>query len=240
MNIGLAQLNTTVGDLEGNRRRILAAYRDLVRRGAVLVLTPELIVTGYPPRDLLLKRRFVEDAEASLAALAAEIGDVPAVIGCVTANRLGAGRPCFNAAAFCHRGQVVALARKSLLPTYDVFDEDRYFEPATEPTIHVHAGCRIGLTICEDIWTQPRLPTRNLYRGVDPVHQLAERGCDLMVNLSASPWHNGKGGVRAALVTAAAIQLRCPVAYCNAVGGNDELIFDGRSAVADAGGRLIA
>ena len=240
MNIGLAQLNTTVGDLDGNRRRILDAYRDLVRRGATLVVTPELIVTGYPPRDLLLRHRFVEDAEASLAAIAGEIGEVPAVIGCVVANRGGTGRPCFNAAAFCHRGRIVAVARKSLLPTYDVFDEDRYFEPAAEVTVHVHAGRRIGITICEDIWTEPRLPTHNLYRGVDPVRRLGELGCDLMLNLSASPWHNGKGGIRAGLVTAAAIQLRCPVVYCNAVGGNDELIFDGRSTVADAGGRLIA
>jgi NAD+ synthase (glutamine-hydrolysing) len=240
MKIGLAQLNTTVGDLDGNRRHILDAYRDLVARGAELVVTPELIVTGYPPRDLLLRRRFVEDAEASLAALAAEIGDVPALIGCVEANRAGEGRPVFNSAAFCHRGRVVALARKCLLPTYDVFDEDRYFEPAEAPLVVEHAGRRMGITICEDIWTHPSVATRRLYRGQSPLAQLAAQRCDLMINLSASPWYHGKGDVRTRLVTDAARALACPVVYCNAVGGNDELIFDGRSVVATADGTIVA
>lgn len=240
MKIGLAQLNTTVGDLEANRRRILVAYRDLVARGAELVVTPELIITGYPPRDLLLRRRFVEDAEASLATLAAEIGEVPALIGCVETNTTGEGRPCFNAAAFCHRGRVVAMAHKCLLPTYDVFDEDRYFEPATAPLVVEHAGLRLGITICEDIWTHPSVATRRLYRGQSPLAQLATQGCDLIVNLSASPWYHGKGDVRTRLVTEAAQALGCPLVYCNAVGGNDELIFDGRSAVAAADGTLLA
>ena len=240
MKIGLAQLNTTVGDLEGNRRRVLDAYRDLVARGAELVVTPELIVTGYPPRDLLLRRRFVEDAEASLAILAAEIGDVPALIGCVVANTTGEGRPCFNAAAFCHRGRVVAVSRKCLLPTYDVFDEDRYFEPATAPLVVEHAGRRIGITICEDIWTHPSVATRRLYRGQSPLAQLAAQRCNLMINLSASPWYHGKGDIRTCLVADAARALGCPAVYCNAVGGNDELIFDGRSVVTAADGTVIA
>ncbi|HLP06989.1 MAG TPA: NAD+ synthase [Opitutaceae bacterium] len=240
MKIGLAQLNTTVGDLDGNRRRILEAYRDLVARGAELIVTPELVVTGYPPRDLLLRRRFVEDAETTLAALAAEIGEVPALIGYVANNATGEGRPCFNAAAFCHRGKIVATAHKCLLPTYDVFDEDRYFEPATSPVVIEFAGRRLGVTICEDIWTHPSIATRRLYRGENPVAQLAAQRCDLMLNLSASPWHNGKGQTRARLVTDSARTLGCPVVYCNAVGGNDELIFDGRSIVAGADGELIA
>ncbi|MBK8476065.1 MAG: NAD+ synthase [Opitutaceae bacterium] len=240
MKIGLAQLNTTVGDLDANRRHVLDAYRDLVARGAELVVTPELIVTGYPPRDLLLRRRFVEDAEASLAALAAEIGEVPALIGCVAANTSGEGRPVYNAAAFCHRGRVVALAKKCLLPTYDVFDEDRYFEPASAPLVVEHGGLRLGITICEDIWTHPSVATRRLYRGQSPLAQLATQGCDLVVNLSASPWYHGKGDVRTRLVTDAARALGCPVVYCNAVGGNDELIFDGRSVVAADDGTLLA
>ncbi len=240
MKIGLAQLNTTVGDLDANRRHLLDAYRELVARGAELVVTPELVLTGYPPRDLLLRRRFVEDAEASLATLAAEIGEVPALIGCVAANTTGEGRPVFNAAAFCHRGRVVALAKKCLLPTYDVFDEDRYFEPATAPLVVEHSGLRLGITICEDIWTHPSVATRRLYRGQSPLAQLAAQGCDLMVNLSASPWYHGKGDVRTRLVTDAARALGCPVVYCNAVGGNDELIFDGRSVVAAADGTLLA
>src|SRR6185312_6818696 len=129
----------------------------------------------------------------------------------------------------CHRGRVVAMARKCLLPTYDVFDEDRYFEPATQPTVVEHNGRRIGITICEDIWTHPMISTRRLYHGLDPVKQLAAQMCDLMLNLSASPWHHDKDNVRETLVADSACLLGCPVAYVNVIGGNDELIFDGRS-----------
>jgi NAD+ synthase (glutamine-hydrolysing) len=240
MRLGLAQLNTTVGDLAGNRRKILDAYAALVAQGAELVVFPELAVCGYPPRDLLFKRRFVPDVESSLAEIAAAVGDVPALVGFVETNTGGQGRPFSNAAAFCHRGEVVLIARKCLLPTYDVFDEDRYFEPAAAPRTIAFAGKKIGVTICEDIWTHPTIATRRLYHGLDPVKLLAAEGCDLMVNLSASPWHHGKGHLRKTLVTDAARALGCPVAYVNAIGGNDELIFDGRSLVADAQGRLCA
>jgi NAD+ synthase (glutamine-hydrolysing) len=240
MRLGLAQLNTTVGDLAGNRRKILDAYATLVTQGAELVVFPELAVCGYPPRDLLFKRRFVPDTESSLAEIAAAVGDVPILVGFVETNTSGQGRPFYNAAAFCHRGEVVLIARKCLLPTYDVFDEDRYFEPAAAPRTIEFAGKKIGLTICEDIWTHPTISTRRLYHGLDPVKLLATEGCSLMVNLSASPWHHGKGHLRQTLVTDSARALGCPVAYVNAIGGNDELIFDGRSLVADAQGRVRA
>jgi len=240
MRLGLAQINSTVGDLAGNSRKILEAYRRLVAQGAELVVFPELIVCGYPPRDLLFKRHFVPDVEAALQAIAAAIGEVPAVVGTVQRNLSGQGRPFYNAAAFCHRGQVQKLAHKCLLPTYDVFDEDRYFEPATHPTVIEYQGLRIGITICEDIWTHPMISTRRLYHGVHPVKQLATQRCDLMVNLSASPWHHQKNAVRQTLVTDSAIELKCPVAYVNAIGGNDELIFDGRSLVSDASGQVLA
>ncbi len=240
MRIGLAQLNTTVGDLPGNRRLILDAYHSLVSQGAELVVFPELVICGYPPRDLLFKRSFVPDIEATLADIAAQIGDVPALIGTVATNPAPAGRRFFNAAAFCQQGRVVSVAHKCLLPTYDVFDEDRYFEPAaTPPTIVTLHGKKIGITICEDIWTHPQLAPRNLYH-FQPLHWLATQQLDLMVNLSASPWHHGKGHVRTQLVTDAARQLGCPVVYVNAVGGNDELIFDGRSLVASADGQVTA
>ena len=239
MRLGLAQINTTVGDLAGNRRLILDAYAALVAKGAELVVFPELVVCGYPPRDLLFKRHFVPDVEASLKLILPAIGEVPALIGTVDTNSAGTGRSFYNAAAFCHRGKVAALAHKCLLPTYDVFDEDRYFEPAIEPTVITYAGCRIGVTICEDIWTHPMISTRRLYNGLDPVKQLAAQKCDLMVNLSASPWNHGKSDVRQTLVTDSARALGCPVAYVNAVGGNDELIFDGRSLVSDANGRVL-
>jgi NAD+ synthase (glutamine-hydrolysing) len=238
MRLGLAQINTTVGDLAGNRRLILDAYAALVRRGAELVVFPELSTCGYPPRDLLFKRHFVPDVEVSTRAIAEAVGDVPALVGTVEANPSGTGRSFFNGAAYCHRGRVVSVAHKCLLPTYDVFDEDRYFEPAAQPTVIVHNGVRIGVTICEDIWTHPMISTRRLYNGLDPVKQLAALKCDLMVNLSASPWNHGKSGVRQTLVTDAARALKCPVAYVNAVGGNDELIFDGRSLVSDPAGRV--
>jgi NAD+ synthase (glutamine-hydrolysing) len=240
MRIGLAQINTTVGDLAGNRRLILEAYQTLVAQGAELVVYPELVICGYPPRDLLFKRRFVSDVETTLAEIAAQIGDVPALIGSVETNPSPEGRRFFNAAAFCQNGRIVSIARKCLLPTYDVFDEDRYFEPASSPpsiiTIH---GKKIGVTICEDIWTQPQFAPRNLYH-FQPLQWLATRELDLMVNLSASPWHHGKGHLREQLVTEAARQLGCPVVYVNSVGGNDELIFDGRSLVSDSQGHVVA
>lgn len=240
MRIGIAQLNTTVGDLPANRRKIIEAYKALVGQGAELVLFPELIVCGYPPRDLLFKRRFVPDMEESLAEIAKETGKVPALVGTVSPNVSAKGRPFFNSAALCFEGRVQALGHKCLLPTYDVFDEDRYFEPAAEPTVFELGGKRIGLTICEDIWTHPSVSTRRLYRGSNPVAALAKLRCDVMVNLSASPWYHGKGEMRQLLVTDTARELGCPVVYCNAVGGNDELIFDGRSLVADGEGRLLA
>jgi NAD+ synthase (glutamine-hydrolysing) len=239
MRLGLAQINTTVGDLAGNRTLILQAYGELVSRGAELVVFPELAVCGYPPRDLLFKRHFVPDVEESMQLIAAGIGEIPALVGTVTTNTSGTGRQFFNSAAFCHRGRITAVAHKCLLPTYDVFDEDRYFEPAVQTTVIVHNGVRIGITICEDIWTHPMISTRRLYNGLDPVKQLAAQKCDIMVNLSASPWNHGKSGVRQTLVTDAARELGCPVAYVNAVGGNDELIFDGRSLMSDATGRVI-
>ena len=239
MRLGLAQLNTTVGDLPGNRRRILDAYHALVAQGAELVVFPELVVCGYPPRDLLFKSRFVADVEQATREIAAEIGTVPAVLGTIEANTTGQGRAAFNSAAFCQNGRIVQFARKCLLPTYDVFDEDRYFEPAAEPTVVEFNGQRIGLTICEDIWTHEAINTRRYY-NTDPVKALGARSLNLLLNLSASPWHSTKENVRLTLVADTARACACPVAYVNAVGGNDELIFDGRSMVTDATGRLVA
>jgi len=239
MRLGLAQLNTTVGDLPGNHRRILDAYHALVAQGAELVVFPELVVCGYPPRDLLFKSRFVSDVEQTTRDIAAEIGAVPAVLGTIEANPSGQGRSAYNSAAFCQQGRITHFARKCLLPTYDVFDEDRYFEPAKEPTVVEFNGHRIGLTICEDIWTHEAINTRRFYE-VDPVKTLSARKLDLLLNLSASPWHSTKENVRQALVANTARACACPVVYVNSVGGNDELVFDGRSMVTDATGQLLA
>ncbi len=240
MNIGIAQINTTVGDLAGNRTRILNAYQQLVAEGAELILFPELAVCGYPPRDLLFKSRFVSDIEATLKSIAAEIGTVPAIIGTVEARPASeAGRPFYNAAAWCENGAIQVMARKCLLPSYDVFDEDRYFQPALAPTIYEWQGKRIGITICEDIWTAPTVSTNRRYNA-DPLTALTERGIDLLLNLSASPWHDGKNEAREPLLQFAADRCNCPAVYCNTVGGNDELIFDGGSLVAHPVRGLIA
>jgi len=239
MKVGLAQINTTVGDIEGNSKLILEAYQKLCLMGAELVVFPELAVCGYPPRDLVFKTRFVNDVWAAATRFASNTGEVPAALGVLSANESGTGRPVFNSAAWCVNGTIRATANKSLLPTYDVFDEDRYFESGTEPLVIEHAGLRIGITICEDIWTGPVVQTSKHY-DKDPVAFLTGRGVDLVLNLSASPWQAGKTGMRTDIVSRVARQTGAPCVYCNAVGGNDELIFDGHSMVATANGEIIA
>lgn len=238
MKIGLAQINTTVGDLDGNRQRILDTYRKLVADGADLVVFPEMVVAGYPPRDLLFKSSFVPDNLRSLEQIAAEVGDVPALVGFVEMNPNPQGRRFFNAAAWCEQGAVRSVAHKCLLPTYDVFDEDRYFEPADKPLVVEWRGLKMGITICEDIWTGSMVETSRNYRS-NPLRQLREEGIDLLLNLSASPWHSGKDSSRRQIVKAAAEAVKAPVVYVNAVGGNDELIFDGHSMAMRADGQLI-
>lgn len=238
MRIGIAQINTTVGDIPGNTDRILEAYQQLCQDGAELVVFPELVITGYPPRDLLFKRRFVPGNEAALLEIARHTENIPILLGFVETNSAKSGRNFFNAAAWCRGGQVYKVFRKTLLPSYDVFDEDRYFEPSNAPECIEYKGCKIGVTICEDIWTHPIVETRHRY-GKDPLKTLAEEKVDLIVNLSASPWHNEKNEIRSTLITDAASQCKCPIIYCNMVGGNDELIFDGRSLVANEQGDVI-
>ncbi|MGB0370787.1 MAG: NAD+ synthase [Opitutales bacterium] len=238
MKIGLAQINTTVGDMPGNLQKMRESYAALVAGGAELVVFPELVVCGYPPRDLLFKTRFVPDIEETLGALAQEVKTVPSIVGTVLPNGDPSGRPFRNAVAWIADGEVKSYGYKSLLPTYDVFDEDRYFEPAEAPAIVEWQGKRIGLTICEDIWKHPDISTADRYHA-DPIKDLAERGVDLVINCSASPWHMEKDRFRIDLVKDAAKRASAPVVYCNAVGGNDELIFDGRSFAVSATGDIL-
>ncbi len=238
MRIGIAQINTTVGDIPGNTDRIVNAYQKLCQEGAELVVFPELAVTGYPPRDLLFKQRFVPDNEDALLKIASHAENVPLLVGFVETNNAKVGRQFFNSAAWCRGGQVYKIFRKCLLPSYDVFDEDRYFQPADAPECIQFKGLKIGVTICEDIWTHPIVETRHRYHK-DPLKILADEKVDLIINLSASPWHNEKNEIRSTLITDAASQCHCPVVYCNMVGGNDELIFDGRSLVANDRGDII-
>lgn len=239
MKIGLAQINTTVGDLQNNEERIVRVYQELVSQGADYVVFPELVVTGYPPRDLLFKQKFVPDNLAALDRIASKTGSVPAILGFVALNPNEAGRPFHNAAAVCFDRKVQHTGHKCLLPTYDVFDEDRYFESADTPLVFQHNGRTIAVTICEDIWTTPEVAPRQLYE-TSPTEFLKTQSLDLHLNLSASPWHIEKTNLRRKLIADTSVQLKCPSVYVNAVGGNDELIFDGRSMVANAEGEIIA
>src|SRR6266705_2898076 len=226
MKIGFAQINTTVGDLSGNCELILRAYQRLAAAGAELVLTPELAVTGYPPQDLVFKSRFVPENLAILEQLHSRVENAALLVGFVDRNE-GRGKPFHNAAALLERGKPIRKAHKSLLPTYDVFDEYRYFEPACRVEPFDLCGKKIGVTICEDIWTEHYLP-RPLY-DVEPVRGLIDQGADIIVNLSASPFSLHKPAVRHEMVGALARAYQRPICYCNAVGGNDHLVFDGNS-----------
>src|SRR5881409_1710468 len=237
MKIGFAQINPTVGDLRGNCELIIGAYERLAAAGAELILTPELAISGYPPQDLVFKSRFVSENLAILEKLHSRVGEAALLVGFVDRNE-GRGKPFHNAAALLERGKPLRKAHKSLLPTYDVFDEDRYFEPASrvEP-FDVH-GKRIGVTICEDIWTEHYLP-RPLY-DIEPVRGLIEQGAEIIVNLSSSPLTLHKPAVRYEMVAGSARTHRRAICYCNVVGGNDQLLFDGNSIAVNSAGNLIA
>jgi NAD+ synthetase len=237
MKVGLAQINPTVGDFAANSAAILAAYSSLVKSGAEVVLTPELALPGYPPLDLLFKSRFVPQNLAALDALHAQIGEVPLLVGCVDVNT-GPGRPFRNAAAILERGKPIRKISKSLLPTYDVFDEARYFQPAEKNEPVEISGIRCGVTICEDIWSREYLP-RPLY-DCDPLASLAAQGAKVILNLSASPFEVGKPRRRFEMLAARARTHRVAIAYCNTVGGNDQLIFDGNSFAISETGECLA
>ena len=237
MKIGFAQINPTVGDLKGNFDKILQSYERLTAKGAELVLTPELALTGYPPQDLVFKSRFVPQNLEKLDELHRRIGSTPLLVGYVDRNA-GRGKPFRNAAALLEKGKPIRKTFKSLLPTYDVFDEDRYFEPAEQAEPFDINGAKVGVTICEDIWTDRYLP-HPLY-DVEPVKKLVDQGAELIVNLSASPFGLTKPAVRLEMVGALARVYERPIFYCNAVGGNDQLVFDGNSIAVNAEGKLIA
>jgi NAD+ synthetase len=237
MKIGFAQINPTVGDLSGNCELIIGAYERLAAAGAELVLTPELAITGYPPQDLVFKSRFVPENLALLEKLHSHVGDTALLVGFVDRNE-GRGKPFHNAAALLERGKPIRKTYKSLLPTYDVFDEDRYFEPARRVEPFEAHGRKVGVTICEDIWTDDYLP-RPLY-DVKPMRNLVEQGAEIIVNLSASPFRLGAPACRFEMIAAQARAYQRPICYCNIVGGNDQLIFDGNSIAVNASGNLIA
>ncbi len=237
MKIGFAQINPTVGDLRGNFEKIAGAYDQLARAGADIVIAPELAVTGYPLQDLVFKSCFVPENLAVLDQLQKRLNKPALLVGFVDRNE-GRGKPFHNAAALLQAGEPLQKTHKSLLPTYDVFDEDRYFEPAREIAPLKFRGHRIGVTICEDIWTERYLP-RPLY-DVDPVRTLVNQEAEMILNVSASPFSLRKPAVRREMISGLAGTYQRPIFYCNAVGGNDELVFDGNSIAVNARGQLLA
>src|ERR671932_1044720 len=224
MRLALAQINTVVGDLDGNTQKILRYLDEAKSAGADLVLFPELAVTGYPPEDLLLRPGFIRAARASLDELARSARGIVALVGFPHFDR-----DLYNACAVCADAEVKAIYRKRFLPNYGVFDEDRYFAPARDLLLLEHGETLVGPTICEDLW-QPGPPATDL----------ALAGAQLITNISASPFHVHRDREREEMFATRARDNACFVAFCNAVGGQDELIFDGHSLVLDEEGRVLA
>ena len=236
MRIAIAQLNPTVGDLTGNRKLVEEAAARAEAAGAEIAVFSEMILTGYPPMDLLERDGFVRDQLAELESLAPRSRGVDLALGAVFPVEGGDSKRLVNAAVLLRRGERVAVQAKSLLPTYDVFDEKRYFVPADrrEPVATRDRSSLLGLTICEDVWGG------EIPYPADPVGDLVAAGADLLLNLSASPWHVGKPAERRRVLVELATRHRVPIVFVNQVGGNDELIFDGGSFLVDAQGRIRA
>lgn len=241
MRIAVAQLNPTVGDFGENLQRLLAAYGQARDGGADLVVGPELALAGYPPRDLLDRPEFVREAMVALGRLARAIQGPPLVVGSVVSahgDPLAPGDRIANGAVVIEGGSIVACHRKILLPTYDVFDEARYFTPGTIATVVPVGRRRVGVSVCEDGWNDKEFWRASRYER-DPLAEQAAAGAELLVNVSASPYGIDKPAERRAMVQALGRRHRIPAVFANQVGGNDGLLFDGRSLAVDARGRLI-
>ena len=223
LRVALAQVNPTVGDIEGNSALVCDWINRAEAAGAQLVVFPELVITGYPPEDLLLKRHFVEASSRAISEIAATTTGPVVIIGYADVD------PTANSLAILADGAVRGTYRKNLLPNYGVFDERRYFNPGTRPTVLDASGALVGLTICEDIWTPGPPGTLE-----------TQAGAGLIVNASASPYHAGKGQTREEIVAARAAETGAVVALCNMVGGQDELVFDGHSVIVDPQGDVLA
>jgi NAD+ synthetase len=231
LRVALAQHDYLVGDVAGNAAKIERAVRRAEEADADLLVCSELALLGYPPRDLVEREALLDAQDDALRRLADLTDDEFALlVGVAERNPAETGRPLYNAAAFCHGGAVAGTTRKRLLPTYDVFEEDRYFERSDETVVHDLRGVSLGVHVCEDAWNEPDVWERPRYEA-DPVEDLAEAGADLLVNLSASPFYAGKGGERTDLMASHATDHGLPFVFVNQVGANDELIFDGRSFV---------
>ncbi|CRX37658.1 NAD+ synthase [Estrella lausannensis] len=238
MRILIAQINPVVGNLKENKRKILEGIHAARENGCSLAVFPELALTGYPPEDILLLPQFIDEVKKELKEIAGATQGIAAIVGLPRANAKPFGKPLLNSAAVLFEGKILGFQDKTLLPSYDVFDEMRYFDRAEERRVFLLFGKKIAITICEDIWQHAAL-SKDVSYPLDPVAEYANQNIDLLINLSASPFSQMKAERRIHVVQKAAKTLKVPALLCNQVGGQDSLIFDGYSVVCDAGGRLV-
>jgi NAD+ synthase (glutamine-hydrolysing) len=238
MKISICQINPVIGDFRHNSSLIIEAAGKAVNAGSRLAVFPEMALMGYPPRDLLEKPAFISANLRYLQDLSSAVKGIYILCGYVDRNPDGIGKPLINSVALLHEGKILKKGGKMLLPSYDVFDETRYFEPAKEGLMFELDGSKIGVTICEDIWNVGDIEAAPRY-SQDPVAALTARGADILINISASPFTLNKEGLRMTVLKAASLKHNIPILYCNQVGGNDDLLFDGSSMVVDKCGRLI-
>lgn len=238
MKLALAQLNFTVGNFIINKEKILNAYERAAREKSDLVIFPELSITGYPPKDLLLKKSFLKQTQDALEEVMSNISSTAAVIGYVEENP-SQGKPFYNSIAFIRNGKILKKIRKILIPSYDVFDEDRYFEPGTEAVVIDYGDKKLGISICEDIWNDKDYWKARRYSR-DPIEEQIMKGAKVIINCSASPYVLGKQKLRYDMLSSIAKKYKVPAVFCNLVGATDELIFDGCSQVISEKGEIIA
>jgi NAD+ synthase (glutamine-hydrolysing) len=238
MKISINQINPVIGNFEQNLFLVSEAVKNASITGCNLAIFPELTLMGYPPKDLLEKPAFIKRNLEYLEKLSKESLSIGIICGFVDINNSGKGKPLINGAAFLHNGKIICTGGKKLLPSYDVFDETRYFEPAEKSLFFELNGKRIGVSICEDIWNVGDIENLPRYNA-DPVAELVNKGIDILINISASPYTINKPSLRMKVLETIAQRYEVPVVYCNQAGGNDDLVFDGSSMVVDKKGRLI-
>lgn len=239
MKIAIAQINPIIGDFKHNFDKIKHFSDQAVARRCDLVVFSELVITGYPPRDLLERKDFVDANIDCLNRLITDIRGIGVICGFVDNNPAGEGNPLHNAAVLFENGKIIHKVYKTLLPTYDIFDETRYFEPGRESKLCSYKGQRIGLTICEDAWNDEDIFQRRIY-SIDPVARIVQAGADLVINISSSPYYLGHDEFRRNMFAFMARKYQVPFMYANQVGGNDSILFDGSSSVFDKTGKIIA
>jgi len=238
MKIALAQINTTVGDFEGNVNLITNYAHKARDLGADLCVFPEQCIPGYPSHDLLERKRFIEQNHESINKLTESVKGIAILVGFAEKHDSGVGKGLYNSAALINQGKVVSIHRKCLLPTYDVFDEQRYFDSADYINIIDFMGMKLGITICEDVWNDPDFWSLRIYDR-NPAQELKDQGAEFIINLSASPFTLQKQGLRFNMLSSIALHHQVPLIWVNSVGGNDDLVFDGGSGAIDSAGNIV-